>query len=359
MVDVVANNMAWVGDYSTVDYTQYEPWNDEKYFHKYCPITDYGNWTLAQLCWLSGTGLSLPDLDTESPTVIAFYEEWAKGMISNYSVDGFRIDAAKHVGRSFWAQFQPSVGIYMVGEVFDGGVQAVCSYQSNTQALDGVLNYAMWYSIVATFRNDTISMNGLYYQYQDIVDSCQDTTLLGTFSENQDVARMANVTSDESQLMNALAWTMMSDGIPILYYGAEQALSAGGDPYNREALWLTEYDTTGPYYALLKSCNEARNAVANMATYDYWTPYWTWKTKVVLNNDDVLGVRKGYDRSILTIISNKGSSSPALGPYTIGDTNFVYGDTIVDLVGCTSMVVGQYGVIEITVPAGAKPMVSA
>lgn len=273
-------------------------------------------------------------------------------------MDGFRIDAAKHVEKPFWAKFQPNVGIYMVGEVFDAGVDAVCSYQNNQGALDGVLNYAMWYSIVSTFRNASQSMNQLYYQALAITDSCQDSTLLGTFTENQDVARIGNVTTDVSQQMNALAWAMLGDGVPIVYYGAEQGLNAGGDPENREALWLTNYDTTGPLYAFLKAANAARNAVANLATYDYWTPYWTWKTKVVCNSDDVLCVRKGYDRSILTLITNKGVDAPEFGPIEIGDTNFIYGDTIVDLVSCTSMEVGQYGVVNITVPAGGKPMVS-
>lgn len=97
MVDVVANNMAWVGGYATVDYTQYKPWNDEKYFHTYCPITDYGNWTLAQMCWLSGTGLSLPDLDTGSDVVVEFYETWAKQMISNYSGKYLSLSKESHV----------------------------------------------------------------------------------------------------------------------------------------------------------------------------------------------------------------------------------------------------------------------
>lgn len=359
MLDVVANNMAFLGEAADVDYSMYKPWNNEKYFHTPCPITDYGNWTLAQICWLSTTGLTLPDLNTELPEVISYYEEWGKEMIANYSIDGFRIDAAKHVGRPFWAQMEAALGIYMVGEVFDAGVDAVCSYQSNTAALSGVLNYAMWYSIVTTFRNGSQPMIDLYYQYTDIVDSCQDSTLLGTFTENQDVARIGNVTTDVSRQMNALAFAMMGDGIPIVYYGAEQGLTSGGDPWNREALWLTKYDTTGPLYNLLKACNVARNAIANRATYDYWSPYWTWKTKVVLQNNDVVGVRKGYDTSVLTIVTNKGVGGTEMGPYTIGDTNFVYGDTIVDLVGCGSMKVGQYGVVNITVPAGGKPMVCA
>jgi hypothetical protein len=45
----------------------------------------------------------------------------------------------------------------------------------------------------------------------------------------------------------------------------------------------------------------------------------------------------------VTLMSNRGQDSPDLGPYTIGDTNFDEGDTIMDVLGCTTQVVQQYG----------------
>jgi alpha-amylase len=38
MLDIVVNNMAYKGDPNHVDYGSLQPFNDEKYFHKYCPI---------------------------------------------------------------------------------------------------------------------------------------------------------------------------------------------------------------------------------------------------------------------------------------------------------------------------------
>lgn len=45
--------------------------------------------------------------------------------------------------------------------------------------------------------------------------TCADTTLLGSFMENHDVARFASVTSDFSLAKNAIAFTILADGIPI------------------------------------------------------------------------------------------------------------------------------------------------
>jgi alpha-amylase len=188
-----------------------------------------------------------------------------------------------------------------------------------------------------------MSFSGIEYEYNLIVSDCQDSTLLGTFTENQDQPRLANYTNDVSLLKNALAFALLTDGIPIIYYGSEQQFHGQTDPYNREALWLSGYDTSMPLYGHIAAINAARNAVANASTYDYWSPYWTWKSKLIMVEDEVLVVRKGYDYSIVTIMTNRGQASAALGPYTIADTNFIAGDEVMDVLGCTTQTVQEYG----------------
>ena len=267
-----------------------------------------------------------------------------------------RIDAAKHVAPPFWSSFQKAVNVFTLGEVYDRDPTNVCLY---THSLTSVLNYPTWYSINSTFTNTSQSMMWLTYELAAMDASCQDTSILGTFSENQDIARIGSSTQDISLLKNTLAFTIMTNGIPIVYYGAEQGFSGNEDPVNREALWLSGYNTSSPLYTLVAAANTARNLLSQNATYNYWSPYWTYKTKIVSAQNEMLALRKGYDKSILTLVTNRGTSSPQLGPYTIGDTNFDQGDTIVELLSCASMTVGQYGVINVTIPAGGNPMVSA
>jgi hypothetical protein len=35
MVDIVVNHFAWAGDGDSVDYSTFDPFNDEKYFHEF------------------------------------------------------------------------------------------------------------------------------------------------------------------------------------------------------------------------------------------------------------------------------------------------------------------------------------
>jgi alpha-amylase len=55
------------------------------------------------------------------------------------------------------------------------------------------------------------------------------------FLENHDQARFQSLTTDLSLVKNAMAYTFVTDGIPILYYGQEQGYSGGAEPSSREA----------------------------------------------------------------------------------------------------------------------------
>jgi alpha-amylase len=35
MLDIVVGDMAWAGNSSTIDYSKFNPFNDQKYFHDY------------------------------------------------------------------------------------------------------------------------------------------------------------------------------------------------------------------------------------------------------------------------------------------------------------------------------------
>lgn len=60
MVDVVVNHFGWPGNSTTVDYGSFSPFNQQSFFHPYCPITqdDYKNNQSA----VESVGLSLVDV---------------------------------------------------------------------------------------------------------------------------------------------------------------------------------------------------------------------------------------------------------------------------------------------------------
>ena len=126
MVDVVVNHMVNTGD--PPDVTKFTPFNAQSDFHSECFVSNYDNQTEVEQCWLGDKNVPLVDLNTEDDAIVKTMNTWIQGLVSNYSVDGVRIDTVKHVRKDFWSGFNEAAGVYTVGEVFDGDVNYVSPY---------------------------------------------------------------------------------------------------------------------------------------------------------------------------------------------------------------------------------------
>src|SRR5690242_8176439 len=81
--------------------------------------------------------------------------------------------------------------------------------------------------------------------------------------------RWLNTKNDQTLLKNALAFVILSRGIPILYYGTEQGFAGGADPANREDLWRTNFNTNGNLYQSIARLTAARKAAGGLAANDH------------------------------------------------------------------------------------------
>jgi len=262
MVDVVANHMG-IGAYS--DFT---PFNNERYFHPYCVISDFNNQDNVEDCRIAG---DLPDIRTEDAGIRRTLNSWVASLVSTYGFDGLRIDTVKHVEKDFWPGFVAASGVFAMGEVYSGDPAYVGPYQNYMQS---VVNFPMYYSIQQAYARRG-SMQELVDQHNRVGANFARPELLGTFLDNHDVARFLNVNSDWTALKNALAYTLLARGIPILYGGTEQAYGGGNDPANREDLWRSGYATTGDLYTWIAKALAAKKAVGGLGANDHVHLYVT------------------------------------------------------------------------------------
>lgn len=96
----------------------------------------------------------------------------------------------------------------------------------------------------------------------------KDTTLCGIFLDNHDQDRFLNHTQNPIRIQNALVYLMFSDGIPIIYMGTEQNFTGNPnvengatDPWNREALWRSNYDQLNWIYKYLTKLNQIHSSL--------------------------------------------------------------------------------------------------
>ncbi|KAK3069278.1 hypothetical protein LTR53_012514 [Teratosphaeriaceae sp. CCFEE 6253] len=131
MLDVVVNHNGYNGAPADVDYSIFSPFNKASQYHSYCTIdySDTSNSANIEQCWMGDTSVPLPDLRTEDSDVAAGYQSWISHVVSEYSIDGLRLDSMMEVNTGFWSGFHSAAGVFMLGEVYNGDAGYVCSFQ--------------------------------------------------------------------------------------------------------------------------------------------------------------------------------------------------------------------------------------
>ena len=209
----------------------------------------------------------LPSFDfSKEPPVRALIDNsvwWA----NTYKLDGFRLDAVKHILPSFWWKFRAALReqvdrhrdtpLYLVGETFKDR-SGIMSFVGPNM-LDGQFDFPLYDQIKDTFALSSGDMKSL----DDSLGSSERTygkeTLMSPLIGNHDKGRfMAYADGDlpdpkidkeeevgwkkppkvddsanYAKLELAQAFLMSIDGAPMIYYGDEIGMTGAGDPDNR------------------------------------------------------------------------------------------------------------------------------
>ncbi|EGN94185.1 glycoside hydrolase family 13 protein [Serpula lacrymans var. lacrymans S7.3] len=325
MLDVVVNDMV---SPNGLNLTSLVPFSAPDQFHQLCYITDDNNQTEVQQCWPGDSTLPRADINTDNPSVVTALETWISGVVQEYGVDGIRLDSAKHIHSSFWAWFTENAGVFSLGEVLSNDTSYVAPY---TQVMDAVLEYPSYYPLVSAFSSPQGNLSALV----DTIESAQNiykssTFMTGTFLENHDQPRFTSLTNDTALITNAITWPFITDGIPVLYYGQEQGYQGGSDPNNREALWLSNFDTNGPYVSHMKTLNAARKAAIAPQTSYFLTNPMTFMNQ---SNSSMLAVSKP---PMIALLTNVGSNATEDVAWTVHSA-FGAHEYVIDVLTCNTI----------------------
>jgi alpha-amylase len=270
--------------------------------------------------------------------------DWIRELVSNYSIDGLRLDTTINIEPDFFPDFVDAAGVFATGETMDGDNRFVCRW---ADTIGSILNYPIYYPLIRAFSSPTGSIGDLVTTMHTTEQNCDDPTAFGTFSENHDVPRFTEYTNDTALAKNILAYTVLGDGIPIIYQGQEQHLPGGiSPPMNRAPLWTTGYDTDAELYRYISALVHARRHFIKTPDYSE-SP-----SKVIYQDYHNMAMAKGtHDNVVITILQNNGASAadfnitltgPALPPGTV----------FTELLTCTTLTVARNGTLNVPMKAG-------
>ncbi|CAE7825064.1 mde5 [Symbiodinium sp. CCMP2592] len=221
---------------------------------------------------ISGWFYDLGDLNQSNPFVRSQLIKWGKYMKNKYHIDGFRLDTAPYVPRDFLSEFQAAVGIPILGEVTASNWTFFKSYapgqaSPDKPVLKGLLNFYVHFRATPAFcglpfwPGANLDFNllsaAIRMVFEDNPGAVHDLNLLGNFVDNHDMQRIGlYCKGDVSRMRNAVAWTMMMQGMPIIFYGTEHGFNTTHPPQ-----WNAGFSTTTPGYSFLQALNNIRKAL--------------------------------------------------------------------------------------------------
>lgn len=144
-----------------------------------------------------------------------------------------------------------------------------------------------------------------------------------------------------------------------VYSGQEQHYSGGGDPYDREAIWLSGYSTSAPLYTYVTLLNKIRKLAIAKAPVSFPV----WQAMVIYSDDHHIAIRKGdTGAQIVAVYNNFGTSVTSTYTRSLNSTYFGAGVTVMEMLSCTTVTLDSSGNLLATFNAAGStaglPLVS-
>lgn len=232
--------------------------------NEYNDVFSYDNW--------GGYNL-LVKLNQKNPAVVDYICDVIRFWVSEFDVDGIRLDAADVLDFDFMKALRRTANevkpdFWLMGEVIHGDY----SRWVNGETLHSVTNYTLHKALYSGHNDHN------YFEIAHTVRRLQNmgTLKLYNFVDNHDVERIYTKLTNKAHFapVHVLLYTL--PGVPSIYYGSEFGIEGrkeyGSDDSLRPALNIEDYKDsvkTNPCTALIAALGKVRQAVPALSYGSY------------------------------------------------------------------------------------------
>ncbi|QKS73237.1 alpha-amylase [Paenalkalicoccus suaedae] len=334
------------------DYRDWYIWADEE-----TNLSERGEW--GQSYW-HGTAPNqymsvfwdrMPDLNLDNEEVrqelIDIGDYWL-----SMGVDGFRLDAAKHIFPSeneksvaWWQEFRAEMeqrheDVFLLGEVWD--VPAVVGPYLD-DALHATFNFNLAEELLSAARSERGSrLVSSHLAVLERYEEYSDTYIDATFLTNHDIDRvMSQLQGNEDRAKMAASLLLTLPGAPFVYYGEELGMEGRKpDEHIREPFIWGEGEKETDWIAARHPLEEDKSVASQMEEEgSMWRHYQTWMhlrrqqealltgdlEEAPTENENVISFKRESEDQSLYVYHNMSSEEVEVAD--VSGTHFLFADS--------------------------------
>lgn len=293
---------------------------------------------------------------------------------TRYQLDGFRLDAVKHILPSFWWKFRAGLRerveqkrgrpLYLVGETFKdrAGIDSFVG----PNMLDGQFDFPLYDAIKDSLGTGTASLRSLDDALTASERAYGKGTLMSPLIGNHDKGRfMAYADGDlpdpkiekeeevgwqkppsvddpqnYRKIEMAQALLLSDDGVPMIYYGDEFGMTGAGDPDNRRDMRFDD-QLSAPEKSVLADFRKLTALRRAHAALRYGS------RRALLREDDALAFVRAYLDDRVVVVLNRATSPKT---FSLKVAPEIASANVRDLLSGEKIAVND-GAISVSVPA--------
>lgn len=309
----------------------------------------------AERCWFRDY---LPDFNFGIKEARDFSVSNAIQWVKDTGVDGFRLDAIKHINIEWVKDLRFRVKseveaksgehFYMVGETFTGDKGTIKKYVDPATLLDGQFDFPLRMEMADKLLMRRGSMKDLDAFLNGNDSYYGPGALMSTFIGNHDIPRAIHLAQDVplwdnqwadgkdkawdnkpsipsgnsafERLANSFTLLLTTRGVPLIYYGDEVGMAGAGDPDNRRMMQWSNYS---PGQTLVK------DHIKKLTKIRAEHPALRRGTRSTVSvNDDVLAYKMSTSGDSVYVVINRADGERSATNLPANMTNLLTGANV-------------------------------
>ena len=164
------------------------------------------------------------DIDFTNQEVIEECYKWAKWYLEETNVDGFRLDAVKHINAEFYKDFIKRIkkeikpDLYTVGEYWSADINKLHKYIEETEGQISLFDVALHYNLYWASTDDNYDLSKIF-ENTLVKDNPSKAV---TFVDNHDTQPSQSLQSFINNWFKLPAYSLIllrNEGYPCVFYG--------------------------------------------------------------------------------------------------------------------------------------------